>query len=517
MQTKTTSVLVCLFLGVLSSSLYSQKTTAFRDAGVLVIALGTDTTFVHRFDIRGDSFFSQILSMASGLRYTEGRGAFYPDGTLKSVVSTVAVLDSAGAWQPAQETMLSTTADSTIVQTIREGRATFRNFAGRCILTNNGDAASFQLFPVYGFRAPRRTGDSVVYRHVTPLGARDFMITRTGKNTVRTRSSFMGPITLTLDRNNCLLSVDALGSSLNFTGQVYRNADFEALKKHFVQKQLRDGAKLAVSVRDTARYAQSGQTISVNYWRPSARGRKVFGGIVPVGRFWRLGANNATEIALAQPVRFGDQTLEAGKYTLFALPTEQGWTLLVNRKTGIWGTEYDPSADVLRVPMRVEPLPEYMEQLTISILPTTEGGVFTVDWEKTRLTAAFANAPKSSEDPLREAIAAFSKNLMAGDWDAIARAYTDDAKIFPPGKNILDGQATIRDYWAASSKILYHKITPSEIKILGSEAYDWGMYEGRSVGADGKESAWKGKYVILWKEVAPGDWRIYLDCWNRVD
>jgi len=390
MQTKTTSVLLCLLFGV-QVTIFSQKNAVLRDAGVLVIALGTDTTFVHRYEIRGDSIFSRILSMAAGLRYTEGRGAFFPDGSLKSMASSVAVLDSAGNWQPAQETLLSTTTDSTLVRITRDGQTTSRNFAGRCILTNNGDAASFQMFPLYGFQAPRRTGDSVVFRHVTPLGARDFVITRVGKNTVRTRSNFMGPITLRLDKKGRLLSVDALGSSLNFKAQVYRDADFDALKTHFAKKQLASGTKLAVSVRDTVQFVQGDQVVTINYWRPSARGRKVFGGIVPQGRFWRLGANNATEITFARPVTFAGQNLDAGKYTLFALPEEQGWTLLVNRKTGIWGTEYDPSADVLRVPMRVEPLADHVEQLTISVVPRSDGGVLTVEWEKTRLTARFVN------------------------------------------------------------------------------------------------------------------------------
>ncbi|MFN0014843.1 MAG: DUF2911 domain-containing protein [Saprospiraceae bacterium] len=516
MQTKTATALLCLLLGA-AYLLPAQKNSAPRDAGVLVVTLGTDTTFIHKFDIRGDSFFSQILSMATGLRLTEGRGAFAPDGSLKSVISAVSTLDSAGNWRQVQETQISTTTDSTIVRILRDGQTTFRNFAGSCILTNNGDAASFQLFPVYGYRAPKRTGDSVVYRHVTPLGARDFVITRTGQNTVRTRSSFMGPITLFLDKKGRLLSVDALGSSLNFTAQVYRNADFEALKKHFAQKQRQTGAKLAVSVRDTARLVQGEQQVTVNYWRPSARGRKVFGGIVPLGRYWRLGANNATEITFAQPVIFENQTLPAGKYTLFALPTEQGWTLMINRKTGIWGTEYDAAADVLRVPLLVEALTAYVEQLTISILPLADGGMLTVDWEKTRLKVAFANANKSPETRIREAAAAFSRHVVASDWDAIAAAYTEDAKIFPPGKNILADRAAIRDYWTTATNVVHHKITPSEIKIIGTEAYDWGVYEGRSVGTDGKEAAWKGKYVIVWKEVMPGDWRMYLDCWNRVD
>ncbi|MFN0174424.1 MAG: YybH family protein [Saprospiraceae bacterium] len=138
-------------------------------------------------------------------------------------------------------------------------------------------------------------------------------------------------------------------------------------------------------------------------------------------------------------------------------------------------------------------------------------------WKKMLLswreTLDSANNPEAR---IRQAIAAFSQLLMAGDWDAVAAAYTDDAKIFPPGQPVVYGRANIRAAWAASAKIMSHKITPSEIKINGSEAWDWGVYEGKSVDKDGKESVWKGKYVIVWKEVAPGDWKMYLDIWNRM-
>ncbi len=109
-----------------------------------------------------------------------------------------------------------------------------------------------------------------------------------------------------------------------------------------------------------------------------------------MNRFWRVGANNATEISFTQPVYFGDQKLEAGKYTLFAMPSDTQWLLMFNGKTGIWGTEYDASADVLRVPVKVESLPEHVEKLTLSVSPTADGGgVLKIEWEKTRASVEF--------------------------------------------------------------------------------------------------------------------------------
>ena len=111
----------------------------------------------------------------------------------------------------------------------------------------------------------------------------------------------------------------------------------------------------------------------------------------------------------------------------------------------------------------------------------------------------------------------FSEYVMAGDHENIGNAYTEDAKIFPNGKPIIEGKEEIINYWKTPEgySTPYHKITPQEIKIMGDEAYDYGLYEGRSQNPNGEESSWKGKYVIVWKKIN-GDWKVYLDIWNGI-
>jgi len=119
---------------------------------------------------------------------------------------------------------------------------------------------------------------------------------------------------------------------------------------------------------------------------------------------------------------------------------------------------------------------------------------------------------------LKKNMVAFSQALMNQDYDTVVDAYTEDAKIFPRNSKILAGKDAIRKYWTppvdSKRRTTYHKIMPEEIKILGKEAYDYGYYEGKSIGNDGKESSWGGKYVITWKEVEPDIWKMYLDIWN---
>ncbi|MEL7247617.1 MAG: nuclear transport factor 2 family protein [Bacteroidota bacterium] len=114
-------------------------------------------------------------------------------------------------------------------------------------------------------------------------------------------------------------------------------------------------------------------------------------------------------------------------------------------------------------------------------------------------------------------IADFSKEVVAGNAKAVAEMYTEDGKIFPGGRRIMEGQEVLEQYWtpASTARISYHKITPEEIKFIGDYAYDFGYYEGKTTTQEGETSDWAGKYVIVWKRVGE-EWKIYLDIWNRI-
>jgi hypothetical protein len=128
-----------------------------------------------------------------------------------------------------------------------------------------------------------------------------------------------------------------------------------------------------------------GKTINTHYSSPRMRGRKIYGGLVPYNKVWRLGANQATTFDTTVAVTIGGKEVPAGKYTLFAIPTPTHWTLIISKKTGEWGIPYPGEQfDFARLPMTVSSLPSALEDLTISYVPS--GGVCTmhVDWERTR-------------------------------------------------------------------------------------------------------------------------------------
>ena len=111
----------------------------------------------------------------------------------------------------------------------------------------------------------------------------------------------------------------------------------------------------------------------------------------------------------------------------------------------------------------------------------------------------------------------FSGYVMTSNYEKIGESYTEDGKIFPNNREIIEGREKIIEYWRLPEgvQISYHKLTPIEIKIKGKEAYDYGYYEGKTKRANGEEVSWKGKYVVVWKKVGK-NWKMYLDIWNRV-
>ena len=88
--------------------------------------------------------------------------------------------------------------------------------------------------------------------------------------------------------------------------------------------------------------------IEIAYSRPSAKGRQIFGSVVPFGQVWRTGANNATKITFSTDVKLNGTAVPAGAYALYTIPGEAEWTIILNRGVGKSGTQYDEKEDVLR-------------------------------------------------------------------------------------------------------------------------------------------------------------------------
>jgi hypothetical protein len=108
--------------------------------------------------------------------------------------------------------------------------------------------------------------------------------------------------------------------------------------------------------------------LTIDYSRPSVKGRTIFGGLVPFDKVWRTGANAVTTLAFGDDVQLDGHEVKAGKYALYTIPSQGGdWTIILNRDVKNWGTQYSEKDDVLRFKVSGVQLPFQIETLTINV------------------------------------------------------------------------------------------------------------------------------------------------------
>jgi len=136
----------------------------------------------------------------------------------------------------------------------------------------------------------------------------------------------------------------------------------------------------------TAEITLKGKKITIDYSRPSLRGRSM-DSLTPGGKVWRTGANEATAFVTEADLTIGGASVPAGKYTLYSLPSEGAWKLIINKQTGQWGTEYNEGQDLVRVDLAKSKLTAPVEQFTISFRSTgADSADLLLQWETTQLS-----------------------------------------------------------------------------------------------------------------------------------
>ncbi len=126
--------------------------------------------------------------------------------------------------------------------------------------------------------------------------------------------------------------------------------------------------------------------IKVLYSRPAKKGREVFGVLEQFDKVWRLGANESTEIYFDRSVTVGDKKLRPGSYSLFAIPSKDKWTIIVNKQTDRWGAfTYDQAKDVTRVDVPVTKLEKAIESFSIVFTDAPAGANMVMAWDTTQV------------------------------------------------------------------------------------------------------------------------------------
>jgi len=360
-----------------------------QDSGAFVVRLGNDTLSLEQYtrsatQLRGEYVIRSPRSLHRTYSFD-----LNPDGTIRHV--EIVTHNIGGGPGPAETrnsvdfsgdsaVLVSPRGDSTVKQKMAVPKGTF----------------PFQLH-VYGLleqigRWARAQGkDSVRFTALTSANATSGgYVARRGGDTLlfmfdEGQYAGVGPFTFRLDRQGHLTWLTGKGSTLQVEVQRVASVPMAQATQSFANRPLGQ-----LSPRDTARATIGGAEVSIDYSRPSRRGRNIFGVLEPWNKVWRTGANAATQLTTPVDLVIGGATVPAGKYTLWTLPAPDGWTLIINKQTGQWGTEYHPEQDLVRVQAKVETLAAPVEQFTIGFEPAGAPTMITFTWDKTRYSVPVA-------------------------------------------------------------------------------------------------------------------------------
>jgi hypothetical protein len=143
----------------------------------------------------------------------------------------------------------------------------------------------------------------------------------------------------------------------------------------------------ALSPAATLKQSVALSEISIDYSRPSVRGRVIYGDIVPFGKVWRTGANASTKITFGEDVKLDGNPVPAGMYALYTIPDKDEWTIILNKNTTLWGSDgYKQEEDYLRFKVKTAALSNKVESFTFNFsdLAATSANI-EILWEQTRV------------------------------------------------------------------------------------------------------------------------------------
>jgi hypothetical protein len=377
------------FLCVAPAAVVAQREP--QDEG-FVVCLGEDTLAVERYRRSATTLESEIVLRAPAARRVTYTAALDPEGDVRSLELVMTPLRSGAASAHPSRGLVTFSGDTAVVLlTLGDSTRLLKVPArpGSVPLA----AFSHALVEQAILRSSRLGRDSVAFDWVgvgAPVSYPAYVTRR--KDGVVAVGFFDAPALATVDSSGRMLALDGSATTAKVDVQRVSAPDLERFARTFAAAEAEHGPLGQLSPRDSAWADLGGARVRVDYGRPSKRGRVVFGQLVPWERVWRTGANAATQFSTDAPLTIGGHTIPAGTYSLWTIPREDGATLIVNARTGQWGTHYERTLDVARIEMTRTDLAKPVERFTIAIEPTGADGVLRLSWDRTsyvvRLTSA---------------------------------------------------------------------------------------------------------------------------------
>jgi len=222
-----------------------------------------------------------------------------------------------------------------------------------------------------------------------------------------------------------------------------------------------------LSPRDSVMLKLDTNIVSVNYGRPSMRGRTIMGGLVPWNTVWRTGANQATHLRTNFDMMLGGVPLPRGRYTLWTIPSPERWTIIINKQTGQWGTRYDEKQDLARFTIKPETLPSLVDTFTISLQATgATSGFLALRWEKTGVNVRF-----EKNDNIRPLSPPDSAEALIGGKKVSVKY----SRPFIRGRAIWGTVVAVDSIWRTGANLATSLVTEADL-MIGAATVPSGSY-----------------------------------------
>jgi hypothetical protein len=381
MHNRRFALLALASLGCHPSSAPSRTSA---ESGAYVVRLGNDTVAVDQYTRVGDRIEGTFMQRSPRTIVTKYVITLNPSG-MPSLFEVSQRLPDGGLVPPNNTRSATVTfaGDSAITQIQRDTLIT-RRVPARSAFPYINFAVSMYALPIAALRAANK--DSAMFAIIGPGGGNPNPLAVVRKGSNRYWMILGGyPTEVTTDDAGRVLTVDGARTTQHILVQRQASADVPGLAAMFAQ---RGGA---LSPRDTVNATVGAAQLWVDYSRPSARGRRVFGANGVLGdTIWRTGANAATQFRTNVPLTVAGQTIPAGVYTLWTVAIPGRYQLIFNKQVGQWGTEYHAEQDLVRVPLQSTQLPGLVDRFTIVVDPVSgNAGVVHFRWDTTDLALPF--------------------------------------------------------------------------------------------------------------------------------
>lgn len=368
----------------------SAATAQTTEHATFITRLGTDTIAVEQFTRSATRLEGDLLLRSPATRVLHYVATLGPVGQVTRFEYAAHKADGSPLPRQPHSVTLTFAGDSAVRTTMWGDSTSTKTIAAPGPVFPQVGGSYALLEPVIAYL--RHSGhDSADVRMLGPgssvTAAVPFALA--GKDSARYQS-FGSPVLMRVDASGAILGVDGRQTTVKIVAERVPAVNIQALATAFAARDQQGNAMGQLSPGDSVKATVGNAHVTINYSRPSQRGRIILGGLVPWNQVWRTGANAATQFTTDADLVIGGTTVPAGKYTLWTLPTPVGVTLIVNKETGQWGTDYHAAQDFARIDMTSTPLATPVEQFTIAIAPGATGNQLQMRWGSTQWAVPIA-------------------------------------------------------------------------------------------------------------------------------